>query len=447
MLTSSGWMSSVHPMREPVGVGLLGCGTVGSALVELLAADPGAIEARAGVPLRLVRVAVRDAVRPRLETLPPEVVTADPLEVVTNPGVDVVVELMGGQEPAGELIRKALEAGKSVVTANKELLAERGAELAGVAAEAGIDLLYEAAVGGAIPLVRPLRESLAGERIHRVMGIVNGTTNYILTRMGEEGASYADALAEAQALGYAEANPDADVEGRDAAAKAAILATLAFGAEVVVSDVHREGITGLDVADIAFARRVGFEVKLLAIAEQLPEEGQPPLVAVRVHPAMVPKEHPLASVRGSFNAVFVEGEVVGELMLYGPGAGGRPTAAAVLGDLIDAAHNLRSGGGGRAVARGRARVRPMAELTSRYYLSLEVLDRPGVLASVARIFGDQGVSIRSMEQLGLGGEARLIFMTHTAREADVQATLEALSQLDAVERIGGVLRLVGTEAE
>ncbi|HZD67069.1 MAG TPA: homoserine dehydrogenase [Acidimicrobiales bacterium] len=434
-------------MREPVGVGLLGCGTVGSALVELLAADPGAIEARAGVPLRLVRVAVRDAVRPRLETLPPEVVTADPLEVVTNPGVDVVVELMGGQEPAGELIRKALEAGKSVVTANKELLAERGAELAGVAAEAGIDLLYEAAVGGAIPLVRPLRESLAGERIHRVMGIVNGTTNYILTRMGEEGASYADALAEAQALGYAEANPDADVEGRDAAAKAAILATLAFGAEVVVSDVHREGITGLDVADIAFARRVGFEVKLLAIAEQLPEEGQPPLVAVRVHPAMVPKEHPLASVRGSFNAVFVEGEVVGELMLYGPGAGGRPTAAAVLGDLIDAAHNLRSGGGGRAVARGRARVRPMAELTSRYYLSLEVLDRPGVLASVARIFGDQGVSIRSMEQLGLGGEARLIFMTHTAREADVQATLEALSQLDAVERIGGVLRLVGTEAE
>jgi homoserine dehydrogenase len=426
-------------------VGLLGCGSVGGALVSLLAAEAPAIEARTGVRLELVRVAVRDLAKPRPPELAPELLTTDAEAVVTDPDVDVVVELIGGLEPARGYVRKALEAGKPVVTANKELLAAAGAELFEVAAAAGLDVLYEAAVGGAIPLIRPLRESLAGERITRVMGIVNGTTNYILSRMSDEGATYAEALAEAQALGYAEADPTADVEGHDAAAKAAILASLAFGRDVVAADVHREGISGLDVADLEFARRLGYEVKLLAVAERVEAggEGATDGVAVRVHPAMVPRGHPLASVRGAFNAVFVEGEAVGELMLYGRGAGGRPTASAVLGDLIDAAHNLARGAGGHLAVQGRASVVPIDELRSRYYLSLDVVDRPGVLAAVASVFGAHGVSIRSMEQVGLGEEARLIFLTHPALERDVQATLRGLRELEVVERVGNLIRLVG----
>jgi homoserine dehydrogenase len=368
------------------------------------------------------------------------VTTSTPGSVVTDPGVDVVIELMGGVEPARTLVLDALKAAKPVVTANKQLLALCGAELFEAASAAGVDLLYEAAVAGAIPLIRPLRESLAGERIARVMGIVNGTTNYILTRMTDEGASYADALAEAQALGYAEADPTADVEGYDAAAKAAILATIAFGVQVVADDVHREGITAVTPADIAFAGRLGYVVKLLAVSEAVGAE-----VAVRVHPAMVPASHPLAAVRDAFNAVFVEGESVGELMFYGRGAGGMPTASAVLGDLIDAAHNLQVGGRGRTAPMNRAVVRPMADLSSQYYLNINVVDRPGVLAAVAAVFGTHGVSIRSMEQEGLGDEARLVFITHKATERDVQATLADLRHLDAVERVGGLLRVIGPE--
>jgi homoserine dehydrogenase len=432
--------------QGPVGVGLLGCGTVGGALVSLLAAEAEVIAARTGVRLELVRVAVRDPAKTR-PGVPAGLVAADAEAVVTDPAVKVVVELIGGLEPARSLVRKALEAGKPVVTANKELLAESGSELLEVAAEAGLDLLYEAAVAGAIPLIRPLRESLAGERIRRVMGIVNGTTNYILTRMSEDGVGYEEAVAEAQALGYAERDPTADVEGHDAAAKMAILASLAFGRDVVSRDVYREGIAGLAGADVAFARRLGYEVKLLGVAEQVTadvneEEATAP-IAVRVHPALVLRAHPLASVRGSFNAVFIEGDAIGELMLYGRGAGGPPTASAVLGDLVDAAHNLQRGGGGRSVTPGRARIRPMDELRSPYYISLDVVDRPGVLAAVAGVFGDHGVSIRSMEQLGLGDEARLVFITHEATERDVQATLSALRRLWAVERIGSLLRVAG----
>jgi len=428
------------PQPAPVRLGLLGCGTVGGALVELVAAEAATIAERTGIGLAVSAVAVRDLARPRPAALPPGALTADAGAVVTDPAVDVVVELMGGVEPARTLVLDALKAGKPVVTANKQLVAVHGAELFEAAAAAGVDLLYEAAVAGAIPLIRPLRESLAGERISRVMGIVNGTTNYVLTRMADEGASYADALAQAQALGYAEADPTADVEGEDAAAKAAILATIAFGVQVVAGDVHREGITAVTRADIAFAARLGYVVKLLAVAES--GEGE---VGVRVHPAMVPATHPLAAVRDAFNAVFVEGDAVGELMFYGRGAGGRPTASAVLGDVIDAAHNLQVGGRGRAVPMVRARLRPMAELRSQYYLSLGVADRPGVLAAVAAVFGDHQVSIRSMEQEGLGDEARLVFITHKAAERDVQATLADLRHLDAVTRVGGLLRVIGPE--
>ena len=425
---------------QPVRVGILGCGNVGGAFVGLLAGDATAIAERTGVRLEISRVAVRDLSKPRGVALAETVLTDDPQRVVTADDVDVVVEIIGGIEPARSLILDALKAGKPVVTANKELIASVGGELFEAAATAGVDLLFEAAVAGGIPLIRPLRESLAGERIRRVMGIVNGTTNYILTRMTEEGASYHEALAEAQSLGYAEPDPTADVEGFDAAAKAAIVAGIAFGVLVLPADVHREGITSVTADDIAFADQLGYAIKLLAVAERAPSG-----VGVRVHPTMIPKTHPLAAVRESFNAVFIEGEAVGELMLYGRGAGGMPTASALLGDLLDAAHNLRSGGSGRTPVLARTAIAPIDELSSQYYLRIDVADRPGVLAAVAGVFGEHGVSIRSMVQEGLGEEARLIFMTHTARERDVQATIAGLRQLDAVDRIGTLLRVIGPE--
>jgi homoserine dehydrogenase len=430
-----------------VRVGILGCGNVGSALVQLVVEHDDTIAARSGIRLEVVRVAVHNTAKERAVTLADGVLTHDADALVTDPDVDVVVELMGGMEPARRLIRTALEAGKPVVTANKEVLANAGAELLEAAAKAGVDLLYEAAVAGAIPLIRPLRESLAGDRLRRVMGIVNGTTNYILTRMSESGASFSEALAEAQSLGYAERDPTADVEGWDAAAKAAIIASVAFGVQVVAGDVYREGISGVTAEDIAMAGRLGYVVKLLAVVEQ-PARGE---VAVRVHPAMVPVEHPLASVRESYNAVFVEGEAAGELMFYGRGAGGRPTASAVLGDLVDAAVNLRQGTpsyvqrSGSPPGLARARVRPIDELTSQYYLTIDVVDRPGVLEKVAGVTARHQVSILKLEQVGLGDEARLVLVTHLAAERDVQATIADLRQLDVVDRVGTLLRVVGNE--
>ncbi len=427
-------------MSEAVRVGVLGCGNVGGALVTLIVREADAIEARTGIRLEITRVAVRDLDKPRPAEVKTELLTTDTAALVTADDVDVVVEILGVLDPADELVRSALAAGKPVVTANKELLATRGIELFAAAAAAGRDLLFEAAVGGGIPLIRPLRESLAGEPIERIMGIVNGTTNYMLTRMTDTGASYADALAEAQRLGYAEPDPTADVGGFDAGAKAAILASIAYGVGVTLSDVYCEGITQVTATDIEFARRLGYVVKLLAVAEQI--EGE---VAVRVHPAMVPATHPLASVRDSFNAVFIEGAAVGELMLYGRGAGPMPTSSALLGDLLDAAHNLSVGGAGRAPVLAAARLRPISELRSQYYLALDVADRPGVLAAVAGVLGGHGVSIQSMEQQGLGDDARLVFITHVAREADVQATLDDLRALDAVRSVGGLLRVIGDE--
>jgi homoserine dehydrogenase len=423
-----------------VRVGVLGCGNVGGALVTLIVREADAIEARTGIRLEVTRIAVRDLSKPRPAEVKQELLTTDAAALVIADDVDVVVEILGVLDPADELLRAALAAGKPVVTANKELLATRGVDLFAAAAAAGRDLLFEAAVCAGIPLIRPLRESLAGEPINRIMGIVNGTTNFMLTRMTDTGASYADALAEAQRLGFAEPDPTADVGGFDAGAKVAILASIAFGVGVTLSDVYCEGIASITATDIEFAQRLGYVVKLLAVAEQI--EGQ---VAVRVHPAMVPATHPLASVRDSFNAVFIEGAAVGELMLYGRGAGPMPTSSALLGDLLDAAHNLSIGGTGRAPVLAPASLRPVSELRSQYYLALDVADRPGVLAAVAGVLGDHGVSIQSMEQQGLGDEARLVFITHVAREADVQATLDDLRALDAVRSIGGLLRVIGDE--
>ena len=420
---------------------MLGCGNVGAALVQLVASQRDAIAARTGLTLEVTKVAVRNVSRQRDVTLADGVLTRDSAAVVNDPDVDIVVEVIGGIEPARELILDALKNGKPVVTANKELLANIGAELFAAADAAGLDLLFEAAVAGGIPLIRPLRESLRGEPISRVIGIVNGTTNYILTKMSDEGADYADALAEAQRLGYAERDPTADVEGFDAGAKAAIIASIAFGVRVVAGDVYHEGISNVSAFDIAVARRLGYVIKLLAICECDEASGE---VAVRVHPAMVPVAHPLASVRDSYNAVFIEGRAVGSLMFFGRGAGGMPTASAVLGDLIDAAVNLRSGAHGTIGTLARARIRPIDETSAEYCVTLDVSDRPGVLHAVTGVFAGHGVSIRAAEQEGLGDDARLVFITHVAREADVQATMRELRELDVVKRVGGILRVIGS---
>jgi homoserine dehydrogenase len=432
---------TVAPSSERVvRIAVLGCGNVGSALVGVLQDRATELVVQTGAHLEVGGIAVGDLSRQRAPHIPVGLLTADPDGLVTDPSIDVVVELIGGLDPAGDLIRTALKSGKPVVTANKALLASsEGVLLRSLAKEHGVDLLYEAAVAGAIPLVRALRESLTGERILRVMGIVNGTTNFILTEMADHGADYADALAEAQALGLAERDPTADVEGYDAAAKAAILAGVAFGYDVADSDVMREGITGIQAVDVAFADRLGYAVKLLAIVERAGDDA----VSVRVHPAMVPKSHPLAGVRGAFNAVFIEGETAGELMLYGQGAGGLPTASAVVGDLIDAVRNLLAGTTAPAPERRPARLLPSSELAARSYVSLDVVDRPGVLSAVAKVFGDNNVSIRSMEQDGMAGQARLLFVTHAALDGDVQSTLESLRQLSVVQQVGGVIRIVG----
>ena len=424
-----------------VRVGFLGCGNVGSALIRLLAANADLITRRSGVRIEVTRVAVQNLTKERDVTFAPGVLTNDGELVVADRDVDVIVEVIGGVEPARSLILTALKAGKPVVTANKELLANFGEELFEVAATAGVDLLFEASVAGGIPLIRPLRESLVGERIRRVTGIVNGTTNYVLTRMTEERSSLADAVAEAQALGYAEPDPTADIDGFDAAAKAAIIASIAFGARVVAGDVSREGIRNVTADDIGAAAELGYVVKLLAVTEE--HDGA---VSARVHPAMVPLSHPLASVRGSYNAVFIEGEAVGQLMLLGRGAGGGPTSSALLGDLIDAAKNLHSGARGATVgALERRPIRPIDETSSQFYVSLDAADRPGVLATISGVFGRHEVSIQSMQQKGQGDDARLIFVTHVAREAAVAATIREVRDLDAVNKVGSVLRVVGGE--
>jgi homoserine dehydrogenase len=427
--------------ERTVRIGLLGCGTVGAAVVRLVHEHGDDIALRIGCRLEVTRVAVRDLSREREVPLDPSAFTSDGASVVDDPDVDIVCELLGGIEPARSLILRAFANGKSVVTANKELLANNGKELFDAADAAGVDLSFEAAVAGGIPLIRSLKGSLAGERISRILGIVNGTTNYILTQMSEHGWAFRDALAEAQRLGYAEADPTADVEGFDAAAKCAILASIAFNTRVVAGDVYREGITGIQAQDISDAARLGYTVKLLAIAEL--EDGE---VSARVHPAMVPASHPLASVRDAFNAVFVEGENVGQLMFYGRGAGGGPTAVAVVGDLADAARNRIAGTRGiGCTCVYERRIRPMDDTHGQFYLNLHVEDGPGVLAEIADHFGRNGVSIERVWQEGSGDEATLVFITHRTQESAFQKTLQQLRELSVVRAVASVLRVEGEE--
>jgi homoserine dehydrogenase len=428
-------------MSDALRVVMLGCGTVGTEVARLMYEQADDLAARTGVPLELVGIAVR---RPqRHGDVPAELLTTDAAELVGRNDVDIVVEVIGGIEPARSLLLTALRGGKSVVSANKALLAEDGDILHDAAAAAGVDLYYEAAVAGAIPLVRPLRESLAGDRITRVIGIVNGTTNYILSRMTATGAGFDEALAEATALGYAEADPTADIDGFDAAAKAAILAGLAFHTRVTASDVFREGIGDVTAADVASAKAMGCTVKLLAICERAGDS-----VAVRVHPTMIPANHPLARVGDAFNAVFVEAESAGSLMFYGRGAGGAPTASAVLGDLVAVARNRRNGGrGSDRTAYAALRVRSIGEVLTRYHVALDVADRPGVLATVAHVFADENVSIQAVRQEGRDSAATLVLVTHVAPDAALARTVARLSALPLVRRPPSVMRVEGMSAE
>jgi homoserine dehydrogenase len=430
-------------VTAPLRVALLGCGTVGSAVLRLIEEQAGDLTARIGRPVEVAGIAVR---RPAHHTdVPAHLLTTDAHALVTRDDVDLVVEVIGGIEPARTLMLAAFEAGKSVVSANKALMAEDGVALHAAAAKSGVDLYYEAAVAGAIPLLRPLRESLAGDQLRRVVGIVNGTTNYILSRMAETGAGFAEALAEATELGYAEADPTADVDGFDAAAKAAILASLAFHTPVTASDVHREGISSVSAADVARAAEIGCTVKLLAICERVPNgNGDGDSVAVRVHPAMIPTTHPLAAVGGAFNAVFVEAEAAGQLMFYGQGAGGLPTASAVLGDLVAVARNRLAGAAGQgSTGYANLAVRPMAETPTRYHVSLDVADRPGVLATVAHEFAKHDVSISTVRQNGRGDAATLVIVTHSAPDSALSATISALRDMPAVRGVTSVLRVEG----
>ena len=435
---------NVSPLT-PLRVALLGCGVVGSEVARLIIEQAEDLRARVGRPLELVGIAVRrfDRDRPGID---PELFTTDAEELVSREDIDLVIEVIGGIEPARSLILAALRHGASVVTANKALLAVDGATLFEAAEQAGADLYFEAAVAGAIPIIRPLRESLVGDEITSVIGIVNGTTNYILDRMDTAGIGFAEALAEAQQLGYAEADPTADVEGFDAAAKAAILASLAFHTRVTGADVYREGITGITPADIASARDIGYVIKLLAICQLSPPVAGAAdrTVSARVHPAMIPRSHPLAGVGDAYNAVFVESMSAGRLMFYGPGAGGSPTASAVLGDLVTVARNRLRGAVGPGESSYAAR--PVSEIGSvmtRYHLSLQVADRAGVLETIAHAFAEHGVSIETVRQNGRGADAQLVIVTHHAQDAALSATVRALRKLEVVREVTGVMRVEG----
>lgn len=427
--------------NKPVRIGMLGCGVVGSEVARLLLADTEELSTRAGVKIELARIAVRT-----LKDYPginPALFTTDPFSIVNDPEIDLIVEVMGGIEPANELAHLAIKNRKSIVTANKALLASHGAELFTAAYAQGEDIYYEASVAGAIPIIRPLRDSLVGDFVIRVMGIVNGTTNYILTKMHEENKEFAVALKEAQDLGYAEADPTADIEGFDAAAKAAILSGLAFHTRVTVSDVYREGISQITLEDVLLAKELGYVIKLLAIAELTPKDE----ISVRVHPVMLEKSHPLASVRDAFNAVFVEAESAGPLMFYGRGAGGAPTASAILGDVLAVSrHIAHNSVGQRETDYADRDIAPIETTKTKFLIRLEVQDKSGVLAAIAQVFASQGVSIQTVDQNGRDADAELIIVTHLATEGELKATVDALKKMDIVSKISSVIRVEGASA-
>jgi len=428
----------MSPADNPVRIGMLGCGVVGSSVARLLLADTAELSTRAGVKIELSRIAVR-TIKP-YEGINPALFTTDPFSIVNDPEIDLIIEVIGGIEPARELIMTAIENRKSVVTANKALLASHGAEMFTAAYAKGEDIYYEASVAGAIPIIRPMRDSLAGDFVTRLMGIVNGTTNYILTKMHEDNREFADVLKEAQVLGYAEADPTADVEGFDAAAKAAILSGLAFHTRVTVDDVYREGISKITLEDVNIAKSMDHVIKLLAIAELTPADE----ISVRVHPVMLHKSHPLASVRDAYNAVFVEAESAGSLMFYGRGAGGAPTASAILGDVVAVARHIALNSvGQRETDYADRDIAPIESTKTKFLIRLEVADKAGVLAAIATVFANHGVSIQTVNQAGRNNDAEVTIVTHRATEGELKATVASLKAMEMVNKISSVIRVEG----
>ena len=424
-------------MADKIKVALLGAGNVGSQAARILIEDNAVLEKRIGAPVELIGIAVRDTRATRHWNADPSLYTTDAEALID--AADVVIELTGGIEPARTRILRALNAGKSVVSGNKALLAKHGVELQAAADESGAQLSYEAAVAGAIPILRPLRDSLAGDRVTRVLGIMNGTTNYILDQMDTTGASFSDALADAQKLGYAEADPTADVEGLDAASKAAIVASLAFHSDFTIDDVHTEGITAITADDVAAADADGYVIKLLAICEREGEDG----VNIRVNPTLIPRQHPLAGVHGAFNAVFVEAENAGELMFYGPGAGGAPTASAVLGDFVSLARRLVLGGPGvPETSHAQLHATGLDNVVSRYSVGVLVEDRLGVLANITRILTEYGISVDSLRQSApKEGVAQIRMVTHSAKDSDLRRAIAVIDALDTVREVNSVIRV------
>ena len=428
--------------HKNIYIGMLGCGVVGSQVAALLEKNNAELSTRAGAKLILKKIAVRD-IKAAREGINQSLFTTDAQSVIDDAEIDIIIEVRGGIDPARELSLAAIKNGKSVITANKALLASHGADLFTAADNKGVDLYYEAAVAGAIPIIRPMRESLVGDQITRVMGIVNGTTNYILTKMDEEGRAFADVLKEAQSLGYAEADPTADVEGIDAASKAAIIAGLAFHSRVSVDDVYREGISSITADDVAVAKTMNHVIKLLAIAELTSDDR----ISVRVHPTLIPRSHPLAAVRNAFNAVFVEAKSAGQLMFYGPGAGGAPTASAILGDVVAVArHRVSDSVGPRESDYADRAIAPIGDTKTQFLIRLNVADKPGVLAAIAQVFATEGVSIQTVRQSGRGNDAELIVVSHGATEEALSSTVSALSKMDIVTKVESVLRVLGSQS-
>jgi len=426
--------------EQPIYIGIIGYGKIGTGTLKTLLDNQESIDRKVGRQLRVKRLVDADWASPRpfAIDIPPEMKSTDADEVLEDPEISIVVECIGGTDPSLDFVLKALRAGKNVVTSNKELIARHGKELFEAAVERNVDLMFEGSVGGGIPILRPLKQCLAANRISRIMGIVNGTTNFILTQMAAEGAEFDDVLQEAKRLGYAEPDPTNDIEGFDAAFKLAILGSIAFESRVHVEDIYREGIAKVSARDMEYARQLGYVVKLLAIGAEA--DGA---LELRVHPTLLPTSHPLAAVTGPFNAIFVQGSSVGEVMFYGQGAGTMPTGSAVVGDIIDIARNIRSGSTGRVSCtcfEGK-RVQPMEQVTTRHYLRTQVADRPGVLAAIAKVFGEEGVSLASVLQMGASGEtAEIVWLTHPAQEGRMRRSLARIEKLDEVDEISSWIR-------